>query len=166
TSWLRDLVGGPDYRDLLEEARDSGVGARGLLMLPYFAGERTPFADPDARGTVTGLTLEHRRGDLYRSALEATAFGVRHNVEAIRGQGGDIRRIVGVGGGTQGGLWTQIVSDVTGLTQVIPTVTVGASYGSAFLAASLHSDVSIRQWNPARRTVSPRPEARQRYDEL
>ena len=72
-------------------------------MLPYFAGERTPIQDPDARGVIAGLTLSHTRGDLYRAALEATAFGVRHNVETMRAAGADIRRIVAVGGGRRGG---------------------------------------------------------------
>ena len=49
--------------------------------------------------------------------------------------GGETDRIVAVGGGTQGGLWTQIVSDVTGREQQIPQQTIGASYGDALLAA-------------------------------
>ena len=87
TGWLRDLCGSPDYSELLADAARSPAGSRGLLMLPYFAGERTPIADPHARGIVAGLTLEHQRGDLYRAALEATAMGVRHNVEAMRAAG-------------------------------------------------------------------------------
>ncbi|OEV22891.1 hypothetical protein AN219_26690, partial [Streptomyces nanshensis] len=71
----------------------SPPGANGLLMLPYFAGERTPVMDPYARGVLAGLTLSHTRGDLYRAALEATAYAVRHNIEAIERAGGDIRRI-------------------------------------------------------------------------
>ena len=56
-------------------------------MLPYFAGERTPIMDPDARGVIAGLTLAHTRGDLYRAALEATGLGVRHNIETMRAAG-------------------------------------------------------------------------------
>lgn len=166
TGWLRGLFGSPDYAELTELAAASPSGARGLLMLPYFAGERTPIADPDARGVIVGLTIEHGPGDLYRAALEATAFGVRHNVEAIEEAGGDIRRIVGVGGGTQGGLWTQLVSDVTGRAQELHDVTIGASYGAAFLAAQAVSDADIRSWNPLRTVVEPRAELREGYDEL
>ncbi len=120
-------------------------------MLPYFAGERTPIADPDARGVIAGLTIEHTRGDLDRAALEATALGVRHNVEAIRAAGGSIERVVAVGGGTQGDLWLHVVSDVTGLTQEVRSVTIGASYGAAFLAARAVASVSIDEWNPVPR---------------
>ncbi|MFC7495236.1 MULTISPECIES: FGGY-family carbohydrate kinase [unclassified Nocardioides] len=166
TGWLRDLFGGADYADLVRLAETSPPGSNGLLMLPYFAGERTPILDPDARGAIVGLTLSHGRGDLYRAALEATGFGVRHNVETFRAAGGDVRRVVAVGGGTQGGLWTQVVSDITGLTQVVPEQTVGASYGGALLAAQSVSDVSIRDWNPPRATVEPDPANRAVYDDL
>lgn len=166
TNWLRELVGGPDYPTLLAEAATSGPGARGLLMLPYFAGERTPVMDPDARGVIAGLTLSHTRGDLYRAALEATAFGVRHNIETMTSAGAAIDRVVAVGGGAQGTLWPQIVSDVIGLAQVIPTVTIGASFGAAFLAASLEHDVSMEAWNPPAGTSEPDPTTKADYDEL
>ncbi|MFJ9123969.1 FGGY-family carbohydrate kinase [Streptomyces sp. NPDC102340] len=167
TGWLRDLFGDVDYPELLGLAEKSGPGANGLLMLPYFAGERTPVDDPRARGVVAGLTLGHTRGDLYRSALEATAFGVRHNIEALEAAGGDIRRVVAVGGGTQGRLWTQIVSDVTGRTQEVRTTSVGASYGGALLAAQLVTDdARIDDWNPVAERLDPRPEVTARYDEL
>jgi xylulokinase len=78
TNWLRELFGSLDYAELIKLADRSGPGANGLLMLPYFAGERTPVMDPEARGMIAGLTLSHTRGDLYRAALEATALGVRH----------------------------------------------------------------------------------------
>lgn len=167
TAWLSDLTGA-DYPTLLAEAEASGVGARGLLMLPYFAGERTPILDPDARGVVAGLTLSHRRGDLYRAALEATALGVRHNVETMRAAGADIRRIVAVGGGTQGSLWLQVVSDATGLVQEVPRTTIGASYGAAFLAAAATGDrpPRIHDWNPVVARVEPDPVATAAYDAL
>jgi xylulokinase len=166
TAWLRDLFGSPDYPELLRLAERSGPGARGLLMLPYFAGERTPIMDPQARGVIAGLTISHTRGDLYRAALEATGLGVRHNIETIEAAGGDIRRVVAVGGGTQGTLWTQIVSDITGRPQVIPSQTIGASYGGAFLAAQTVRDVSIDAWNPVKEIREPRPELADDYDEL
>ncbi|MEU8588899.1 FGGY-family carbohydrate kinase [Streptomyces sp. NPDC048664] len=171
TDWLRDLFGGgrhdaPDHDTLLAEAAASGPGAGGLLMLPYFAGERTPVADPDARGVIAGLTVEHTRGDLYRAALEATAHGVRHNVEAMRAAGADIRRTVAVGGGTRGGLWTRVVSDTTGLEQEVRAVTLGASYGAAYLAARATGDADIDSWNPVRERVRPDAGLRPVYDDL
>jgi xylulokinase len=169
TAWLKGLTGA-DYPALLADAEASSPGANGLLMLPYFAGERTPIQDPDARGVIAGLTLAHTRGDLYRAALEATALGVRHNVETMRAAGADIRRIVAVGGGTQGRLWLQIVSDVTGLVQEVPERTIGASYGAAFLAATATADPgaipAIADWNPIVGTVIPDDSLRSFSDTL
>lgn len=167
TAWLKDLTGS-DYPELLAEAEASGPGARGLVMLPYFAGERTPIQDPDARGVIAGLTLDHGRGDLYRAALEATALGVRHNVQTMRDAGADIRRIVAVGGGTQGRLWLQIVSDATGLAQKVPQITIGASYGAAFLAAGAVTAPApaIADWNPVVTTIAPDPALASAYDAL
>jgi xylulokinase len=165
TTWLGECMGEDDRARLLIEAAESGPGARGLLMLPYLAGERTPIFDPHARGVVVGLTLSHTRGDLYRAALEAVAFGVRHNLDAIGAAGGAIRRTVAVGGGTAGRLWTQIVSDVTGLEQELRETSVGGSYGSAFLAAHAVGSFSIADWNPPSTIVTPDPDERDRYDE-
>ena len=163
TEWLRRLVDG-EWPTMLDEARCAGIGANGLLMLPYFAGERTPIADPDARGVIAGLTVRHTRGDLYRATLEATAYAVRHNLEVLREAGVEVRELVGAGGGLLGRLWPTIVSDVTGLPQTIPTVTVGASYGSAFLAAGLVADVDVRDWNPPAVRIEPDPHATAAYE--
>lgn len=165
--WFKNLMDG-DYHELDRLAEESGVGARGLIMLPYFAGERTPILDPDARGVIAGLTLSHGKGDLFRAALESTALGIRHNVETMRAAGAKIDRIVAVGGGTKGDLWLQIVSDATGLVQEVPELTIGASYGAAFLAATATArpgqEPDIRLWNPPKRTVVPNPENAAAYD--
>ncbi|WP_329408345.1 FGGY-family carbohydrate kinase [Nocardia vinacea] len=151
TDWLRKLVGG-DFADLVAEAAEVPAGSRGLLALPYFAGERTPLFDPDARGIIAGLTLGHGRAELYRAVLEGIAYGVRHNLEAMAG--GQAPRLVAVGGGTKGGLWTQIVSDVTGLPQQLPADTVGACLGDALLAAEAVG-VDTAGWNPVIGMVEP-----------
>jgi xylulokinase len=166
TAWLKDLFGDADYSDLLAAAEAAGPGASGLLMLPYLAGERTPIADSSARGVIAGLTLSHTRGDIYRAALESIAMGVRHNIEAMEAAGARIDRVVAVGGGTQGRLWTQIVSDVTGRDQQVPTYTIGASYGAAYLAASAVGSPSIADWNPVAETVQPAEQDAHGYDEL
>ncbi|MGH4019537.1 MAG: FGGY-family carbohydrate kinase [Pseudonocardiaceae bacterium] len=164
TDWLRELVSG-EFAALVAEAGAVPAGSRGLLLLPYFAGERTPVFDPDARGILAGLTTQHGRAEIYRAALEGTAFGVRHNLEAMADAGGDVRRLVAVGGGTQGDLWTQIVSDVTGTPQDLCEHTVGACFGDAMLAAMATGTGSdVWSWNPVARRLTPDPERRARYD--
>jgi xylulokinase len=167
TGWLRDLTGA-SYETLAAEAALLPPGAEGLLMLPYFAGERTPLFDPDARGLIHGLTLRHGRGHLYRAALEGTAFGVRHNLAAVSGAGGDPHRVVAVGGGARS-LWTQIVSDVTGREQELPRHTIGAAYGDtafAALGAGLARPGDLAQWNPVVTVIEPDPAAGAVYEEL
>ncbi|HKS52895.1 MAG TPA: FGGY-family carbohydrate kinase [Pseudonocardiaceae bacterium] len=165
TEWIRKLTGESSFDRLVAEAQQSPPGANGLLMLPYFAGERTPLFDPDARGVLIGLTLRHTRGDIYRAALEATAYGVRHNLEAMRDAGGQYRRLVAVGGGTKGGLWTQIVSDVLNAPQDLPNQTIGACLGDALLAAiGAGQSPKVTQWNPIAITIEPRPEPTATYE--
>lgn len=145
TKWFRDQfaplelqaeqAGGPNaYAALAHLAQESPPGARGLLALPYFAGERTPLHDPDARGLVLGLTLSHTRGDLYRALLEAVGYGIRHNVDAMREEGLQPTRILAVGGGTHNLAWMQMISDIAGIELHIPSEQIGAAYGDALLA--------------------------------
>ncbi|WP_214106042.1 FGGY-family carbohydrate kinase [Acrocarpospora catenulata] len=168
TAWLADLTG-TGFAQLTAEAAAVAPGSEGLLMLPYLAGERTPIFDPRARGVVAGLTLGHRRAHLYRAALEGIAYGVRHNLIAMGKAGIDPKRVTPVGGGTTGDLWTQIVSDVTGLVQTLPRETVGASYGDAMLAAEAVGAATAAQtalWNPPTRRIEPDATQAARYDAL
>jgi len=154
TRWFRDnfaqremaaqASGGPNaYAVLTSEAEDIPPGCEGLVILPYFSGERTPLNDPQARGVIAGLSLAHGRGHLYRAILEAMAFGVAHNMEAMRAAGARPRRAIAVGGGTRSELLLQIVSDVTGIEQELPAQTIGAPYGDAFLAGLATARLSL-----------------------
>jgi xylulokinase len=99
--------------------------------------------------------------------LEATAYGVRHIFEFMREAGGGGERLVAVGGGTKGGLWTQIVSDVTGRPQDLPEETIGAAYGDALLAArAVGLAAPDADWSKVSATVEPNEENRDLYDEL
>jgi xylulokinase len=167
TEWLRHLAGDPDWRRLLAQAAASPAGARGLLMLPYFAGERTPIHDPLARGVIAGLTLSHGAGDLLRASYEATAFGARQIIELLAQAGGPARRVVAVGGGTNAELWLQIVSDVTGVTQLVPAETIGASHGAALLAAIGAGLVAAdTDWSQTSYEVTPTADNAELYDDL
>ncbi|WP_434741281.1 FGGY-family carbohydrate kinase [Micromonospora sp. SH-82] len=167
TSWLRDLVGEVPFETLVAEAAQVPAGADGLLMLPYFAGERSPIFDPDARGVIAGLTLRHGRGHLFRAVYEGIAFGIRQILELLDTPENPVRRLVAVGGGTQGGLWTKIVSDVTGREQEVPTVTIGAAYGDALLAAVGAGLVAPdTDWTRPGQVVRPDPSVRDTYDTL
>lgn len=165
----RELPTGAAYNALFMQAAQVEPGAGGLLVLPYFSGERTPLHDPRARGVIAGLTLAHTRAHLFRAVLEGVGFGVRHNIEAFRDLGADVRRVVAVGGGVQGRTWLQMVSDISGEAQVLPGVTVGASYGDAFLAglaAGVLRREDLNRWVRISDTVQPDPALKAEYDRL
>lgn len=164
TTWLADLVGA-DIARVAEEAATVAPASDGLVLLPYFAGERTPLFDPRARGCWLGLTLHHTRAHLYRSILEGVAMGARHNFEAMSEAGARPRRLVAVGGGTRGNLWIRITSDVTGLPQDIPATTIGASYGDARMAADA-CGVDTSAWNPVGERIEPDASVARIYDDL
>ncbi len=167
TTWLQELLGGVPIEDLVAAAALAPPGADGLVLLPYFAGERSPIFDPRARGVVAGLTLRHNRGHLFRAAYEGIACGIRQILEELDVSGEPVDRIVAVGGGTRGPLWPQIVSDVTGREQQVPAQTIGASYGDALLAAIGTGAVPPEtDWARTHRTIAPDERNRQVYDEL
>jgi xylulokinase len=166
TVWLRDILGA-DFETLIDEASRTPAGADGLVALPYFGVARSPIFDPQARGAVIGLTLSHGRGHLYRALLEASAYEVRHNLEVMGAAGAAPELLTAVGGGTRGGLWTQVVSDVTGLRQAVPTVTIGASFGDAMLAGRGAGLVEAdARWNRPGVTLEPDPSVSARYADL
>lgn len=164
TQWFREVVAPGLPRDeafgtLMQEAEASPPGAKGLLCLPYFSGERTPIHDTHARGVFFGLNLLHTRGDLFRAALEGIAMATRHVTETYAEAGAAPTRVMAVGGGTRMTPWLQATSDLTGLPQELRRVTLGASYGDAFLAAiaiGAARPEDIDRWNPPERVVPPR----------
>jgi xylulokinase len=163
THWFRDVLAreldpATAIQALAAEAEASPAGARGLVVLPYFSGERTPIHDPHAKGVFFGLNLTHSRGDIFRAVLEGIAYGTSHVIETYLASGNDPTVIFAVGGGTKNPVWAQAVSDVSGRKQVIRRRTEGAAYGDAFLAAVGVGDVGpgdIDAWNPVAAEIAP-----------
>jgi xylulokinase len=159
--WFRDeLSPGATWDELVRSAEASPKGAKGLLCLPHFSGERTPIHDPGARGAFVGLDLTHTRGDLFRALLEGIAAGTALVIDTYRELDAAPSTVQAVGGGTQNAVWLQATSDLGRVTQVLREQTIGASYGDAFLAALAVGATSpdrIADWNPVARTVTPEP---------
>lgn len=136
--WFRDTCAPEaDYPTLFEEAAEAPPGADGLLFLPYLSGERTPHADPHARGAFVGLTVRHTRGHLVRAVLEGVAFSLRDVLALLEEAGLDAPTEVRVsGGGARSALWRQILADVLGVELVTVGTTEGAAFGAALLAGT------------------------------
>jgi len=155
-TWLRDATDANTSFDvLLNEAAGWPAGSENLLFLPYLAGERTPYADPDARGAFVGLSIRHDRGALVRAVLEGVAFGLRDSLDLTRELGGApaLGRISG--GGARSALWSRIIASVLELPLEPVAVDEGAAFGAAILggvAASVWPDVHVA----VQETVKPR----------
>ena len=133
-SWLR-RVAAPDvsHRELDAAADAWEPGVEGLTFLPYLAGERTPHADPDARGSFTGLSLRHDRGALFRAVLEGVAYGLRDSLDLTRSLGctPELARVSG--GGAASEPWLRILASVLELPLQRMEVDEGAAFGAALL---------------------------------
>src|SRR6185437_14518009 len=143
-AWIRQALDA-DYAALDAAAERWAPGSEGLLFAPYLAGERTPHADPDARGAFTGLSLRHDRGALVRAVLEGVAFGLRDSLELLRELGVDASVGRVSGGGARSGLWLRIVASVLRLPLERTAVEEGSAYGAALLAgvrAGVFSDAA------------------------
>ena len=170
TRWFRDQfaqaemdeqkAGGENaYANLARLAAGSPPGSHGLVVLPYFYGERTPIHDPQARGLIFGLTLNHTRADVYRALLESVGYSIRHNLEALQAEGLHPVRLLAVGGGTLNRPWMEMVGDIAGVVQVISSQPTGACYGDAFLAGIggglFSSTADISHWLTRSETLLP-----------
>jgi len=123
------------YDLLTKEAQEVPPGCQGLFFLPYLSGERTPHADPDARGCFVGLTLAHGRGHMIRAIMEGVVYSMRDSLEIIEALGVPVRQIRASGGGSRSPLWRQIQADAFGRKVVTINTEEGPAYGVALLAA-------------------------------
>jgi len=168
--WLGNALGRPAWDELLAEAERWEPGTEGLLFQPYLQGERTPHADPDARGAFVGLSLRHDRGALVRAVLEGVAYGLRDSLELLRGLGveAEVGRVSG--GGARSELWLRIVASVLGLPLERTVAEEGAAYGAALLGAvagGVFADAheAVAACVRVRDRVEPDPEWQAAYDD-
>ncbi len=148
--WFQALVGGAELTTLDDEAAQRAPAE--ILCLPYFLGEKSPLHDPDLRGTFAGLHLGHTRADMYRSVLEAIAFGFRHHVDVFTDIGIPLSRVMITNGGSKSTLWKQIHADVLGLEMLPVHGHPGASLGAAVIAAI--GIGALDDWSDAARFIT------------
>lgn len=132
--FVRNFASGTSYGELDAAAEQVGPGSDGLIVLPYFIGEKTPLFDPLARGVFFGLSLHHGQGHLFRACLEAVIYGFRHHVDVLRDMGHEPKRVFATNGGVKSRLWRQIAADVLGTPVVSFPGHPGSALGVAFVA--------------------------------
>lgn len=176
TKWFRDNFarlekqieangGKGAYETFQEEAEKINPGSEGLIILPYFMGERSPVWDTNARGTMVGLSLSHTRSHVWRALLESIAYSLRHSMEATNTDLGEC--ILVAGGITKSKLWRQIIADVTGYPVVCPINDVEANLGDVILAGvgtGLLSYEKVSAWQILDEKVMPNEENHKIYN--
>jgi xylulokinase len=130
-----ELAGGTPPQALDREAQEVAPGAGGVIVLPYFLGEKTPIFDPSARGVFAGVMLHHTRTHLYRAILEAVCYGFAHHLALLREAGRPVRRVVAADGGSRSALWMQIAADVVDLPVQVVAGEAASALGAAYVAA-------------------------------
>jgi xylulokinase len=159
-----------EYAALDALAGPIGPGADGLVLLPYFLGEKTPIHDPLARGVLVGLTLSHTRAHVYRAILEGIAYGFRHHLAVLSELGFPATKARVTNGGARSALWKQVTADVLGLPLEPVAGHPGSSLGAAFVAGKgvgLFTDWGeVERFITLAPVVEPDAKAHARYHEL
>ena len=158
------------YDQLNELAAKVPIGSDGLILLPYFEDQRSPWFDPFAKGVYFGISNAHTRAHLYRAIFEAFGYMIRHGLEQFYPKGHPIERVVATGGGAKSVLWRQIVSDITGLKQeYVPEAegAVGVAYVAGIgIGIFDNFDQLKEKWVTVQAKTEPDPKNEFIYDRL
>jgi len=144
-------VGIDVYEVMNVEAATAPVGADGLVVLPYFMGERTPIWDPYARAVIYGMSLAHTKGHFLRALMEGAVYALYDNYVFMKDSGINMKLPLVVGeGGAKSNLWRQIVADVFNVPVAYMKESKGAPVGNAVAAGvgvGVFKDYSIvKDW--------------------
>jgi xylulokinase len=131
-----------DYPELDKAADAIPAGSDGLILLPYFLGEKTPIQDPLARGTLVGLTLTHTNAHVYRAVLEGISYGFYHHLVVLAEHGMTPTKARCANGGARSALWKQVTADVLGIRLEQVADHPGSSLGAAFCAG-----MGVERWD-------------------
>lgn len=142
--WFRNVLCGEEtaqakrrkidpYELIVAAAAKAVPGAEGLYCLPYLTGERTPHADPFARGCFIGLTPRHDKAMLARAVIEGITFGMKDSLDVMRAMGLKMAEIRLSGGGAKSEFWSQLQADVYGVDACVTNSTAGSAYGAMIM---------------------------------
>ncbi|MCL4517398.1 MAG: gluconokinase [Firmicutes bacterium] len=179
--WYRDHFGSKE----IEQARTMGVdpyqvlsrqaasvppGSRGLVFLPFLAGERSPYWNPNARGVLFGLNLGHGPDEVIRSIMEGVVFQLYSVYEALVETTGQPAEVRASGGFVKSPEWVQIMADTFGVPLAVPQVLEGSAFGAAALAMMamgvLEKLEDVSRFIQLGKTVEPVPARTAIYREL
>lgn len=159
----------PDILKILDrEAEALPPASDGVIVLPYFLGEKTPLFDPEARGVIFGLTLSHSRAHIFRAILESVVYGFRHHIDVLSEMGYRPANIIATDGGVKSPLWCQIAADILNAPVRAYPSHPGSALGVAFVAGmavgAFDDWAQIRLFLTDHRDYAPDPDAAAVYD--
>lgn len=163
---LNDLL-----RRMAGEPENIAFLTRDIHMLPYFHGNRSPRANPNLTGILTGLKLSRTPEDMalhYLATVQAIALGTRHIIETMNQSGYSIDTIMASGGGTKNPVFVQEHANATGCAMLLPEESEAMLLGSAMLgtvAAGLYETLpeAMNAMSRAGKTVTPQTNEIKRY---
>lgn len=123
------------YEELNRLVKKTPAGAKGLILMPYYASAAAPRWNPNARGAFLGLTLAHDRACMARACMEGITMEMRDILSAIRKNGFEMEAGRVIGGATRSEEWNQIQSDVYNVPVETLQVKDAAVLGAAMCAA-------------------------------
>lgn len=127
------------------KASSSQIGSEGLVLLPYFNGERVPNY-PNGEGVLAGMNMTNiNEANIARATLEGVSFGFLLGLEAFKEAGFKPTSLALTGGGSNSALWRQIIADSTSLEVKVPVLKETAAFGAALQAFSAVSNVDITE---------------------
>ncbi|QHM73285.1 xylulokinase [Mixta intestinalis] len=133
--WAAALTGCADVPMLLAEAEQARPDVPPLFFLPYLSGERTPYNNPQAKGTFFGLTYQHSRPELALAVLEGVGYALAQGIDAVHACGIKPTSVMLIGGGARSPFWRQMLADISGQTlDYCRGGDVGPALGAARLA--------------------------------
>lgn len=178
--WLRDKVChysnhrlediDIDPYDLMTlKASKIPAGAEGLLLLPFFTGERAPYWNSELCGMFFGLSLNHSRSHMIRAGMEGICFSLNCVLSALK-DFGQVKDIRVSGSFTKSPLWLQIMADIFGEHITLPQNSEGAAFGAAvlgFIASGEMKDISdTANLIKPKKIYKPQAENKEVYEEL
>jgi xylulokinase len=130
--WMDEILKTKDYAD--EQKGIEKLGENHVFFLPYLMGERSPWNNPNARATFTGITMDTTREDMTQAVLEGVAFATRDMYEVAKSIGVAPQRTMICGGGAKSPLWRKMIANILNVEVDVPVCEEGPGMGGAMLA--------------------------------
>jgi xylulokinase len=165
--WMDEIIGTEDYA--AEQKAITKLGENHVFYLPYLMGERSPWNDPDARATFTGMTMDTTRTDMTQAVLEGVTYATRDMYEVAKSLGIRLERTKICGGGAKSPLWRKMVANILNIKVDVPANEQGPGMGGAMLAMVADGEyASVEEAAKAivriEKTEEPDPELVARYE--